>query len=368
MSQKNETPVLIVALLLTVGVAGGLLWWITRRNPNLSGLLKPSSSPTATPTPGSAGSPSVPSSPSTNPPPQPGQSATFAEVQSVPSGLFNYGGSTSWAPIRLRVDPAIQTARSELRLRYVDPIGRPPSSGAGITMVLDGKLAFSQSSRPIKDAEYQQAKQRGFALKEVAVAIDGLAVAVNPGLNISGLTLDQLKAIYTGKVTNWSQVGGPSLSIVPYSRPINSGGTVELFVEDILGGQSFGSGVKFVSTTTEALRALANNPGGIYYASAPEVVPQCTIKPIAVGRRADTLVLPYQAPLVSTVECQGQGKRNQLNINSFQKGDYPITRNLLVVVKQNNGSEQQAGEAYANLLLSAQGQELVNQAGFVRIR
>ena len=142
----------------------------------------------------------------------------------------------------------------------------------------------------------------------------------------------------------------------------------KLFVGNILGGQSFGSRVKFVSTTTEALRALAKSPGGIYYASAPEVVPQCTIKPIAVGRQSNALVLPYQGSLVSTAECQGQGKRNQLNIDSFQRGDYPITRNLFVVVKQNNGAEQQAGEAYANLLLSAQGQELVSQAGFVRIR
>jgi len=98
--------------------------------------------------------------------------------------------------------------------------------------------------------------------------------AVNPNLNISGLTIDQLKSIYTGKTTNWKQLGGPNDS--PYSRP-TSDGTVEL-LSKIYWKATFGSNVEFVSTTTQALRKLAGSPGGIYYASAPEVVPQCTIK------------------------------------------------------------------------------------------
>jgi len=57
-------------------------------------------------------------------------------VQNVPSGLFNYGGSTSWAPIRLAIDPVIQAARPEFRLRYVEPTSGSPSSGSGIRMLL----------------------------------------------------------------------------------------------------------------------------------------------------------------------------------------------------------------------------------------
>ncbi|HEY9749181.1 MAG TPA: hypothetical protein V6C63_10915 [Allocoleopsis sp.] len=70
-----------------------------------------------------------------------------------------------------------------------------------------------------------------------------------------------------------------------YSRPTNSDGTVELFVEDVLEGQTFGSGVEFVSTTTQSIRQLAVAPGGIYFASAPEVVPQCTIQPLPLSRQ-----------------------------------------------------------------------------------
>lgn len=351
MSQKNETPILILSLLITAGLIGGGFWWFTRKNSfNLNQVT--------TPQPINSTSPNVT---------QPESSGNnFASIQSVPTGLFNYGGSTSWAPIRLTVDSAIQAARPEFRLRYVEPSSGTPGSGTGIQALIDGQLAFAQSSRPILDEELNRAKQRGFTLQQIAVAIDGLAVAVNPNINIPGLTVDQLRSIYTGKITNWNQVGGPNIPIKPYSRRISDGGTVELFVQDILSGQAFSSNVEFVSTTTQALQKVAGSIGSIYYASALEVVPQCSIKPLPLGRMQGQYIAPYQEPLVLPSECPG--KRNKLNIEAFQSGKYPITRNLFVVVKQNNQIEQQAGVAYANLLLTEQGQELISQAGFVKIR
>jgi len=78
------------------------------------------------------------------------------------------------------------------------------------------------------------------------------------------------------------------------------------------------------------------------------------------------LVRHYQEPFVPLSQCPS--KRNQLNSRAFQSKQYPITRSLFVVVKQNGQVEQQAGVAYANFLLSNQGQELINQSGFVKIR
>lgn len=357
MSQRNETAVLLLALLITGGLLAGGFWWFTRSGVDLGGLSRSNAS---NPTPG------IDNTNKPSPSPEQAYVKNFASVQNVPSGLFNYGGSTSWAPIRLTVDPAIQAARPEFRLRYVEPIGDSPGSSTGIRMLLDGKLAFAQSSRPVLEQEYNQAQKRGFGLKEIPIAIDGLAVAVNPNLNIPGLTIDQLRSIYTGQITNWKQVGGPDVTIKPYSRPTTDGGTVELFVQDILKNQNFGSNVEFVSTTTQALRKLSGNPGGIYYASAPEVVPQCTVKPLPVGRNPREFVPPYQEPFVPLSQCPGL--RNQLNAQAFQARQYPITRNLFVVVKQNAQIDQQAGEAYANFLLTGQGQELITQAGFVRLR
>jgi phosphate transport system substrate-binding protein len=349
MSPKNETTALIATLLVTLGLVGGGMWWVSQKSgmnsPQASSLRLPDQSTSALP---------------------PGQLVErFADVTS-PSGLFNYGGSTTWAPIRKDVDAAIQIVWPGFKLRYTDPVQGAPGSSKGIRMLLENQLAFAQSSRSLKEEERQKAQQQGYSLKEIPVAIDGIAVVVNPSLEISGLTTAQLEAIYVGKITNWQEVGGPNLAIVPYSRRLEDGGTIEFFVENVLEKQPFGANVQFIPTTTQAVRQVAITPGGIYYASAPEVVPQCGVKPIPLGRKPDQLIPPYQTPLVTPPQCPAQ--RNQLNAAAFQNGEYPITRRLFVIVKQNGQVDQQAGEAYANLLLTNQGQTLITQAGFVRIR
>ncbi len=351
MSQKNETPILILSLLITTLLIASGWWWFNRNSGfNITSLIKSGKNKSAV-------SPNSTSGTGGN---------TFASVENVPVGLFNYGGSTSWAPIRESVDKKIQASQTDFRLRYVQPLNSTAGSSSGIEMLINDRLAFAQSSRPLLDSELNRAKQRGFTLQQIPVAIDGLAVAVNPQINVPGLTIEQLKSIYIGKITNWNQLGGANVPIKAYSRRVSDGGTVELFVQDVLGGQPMGSTVELVSTTTQALRKVATTAGGIYYASAPEVVPQCSIKPLPLGRTQGKYVAPYQEPFVLPSECPRS--RNKLNIEAFQSGKYPITRNLFVVVKQNGQTEQQAGVAYANLLQTQQGQELITQSGFVRIR
>ncbi len=333
MSQKNETTVLVLALLITGGLLIGGLWWFTRQSGfNLGHIFNASQGKSKS---------SAPAQSTAN---------TFAQVQGVPKGLFNYGGSTVWASIRKEVDPTIQSVWSQFRLRYTDPDSGAPSTEQGIRMLLNNQLDFSQASGPVGDAQYQQAKQRGFTLKEIPVAIDGIAIAVNPGLNIPGLTVDQFKNIYAGKITNWSQVGGPNLKITPYGKKDRDAGAY----------------IELIGTTTEALRRVAANPGGIYYTSAPLVIPQCNVKALSVGRNSNELVSPYKEPFIPLSQCPQQ--RNQVNNEVFQSGQYPMSRRLFVVVKQNGQIEEQAGEAYARLVLTAQGQDLIAKAGFVPIR
>jgi len=338
MAQKNETPTAILALLLTVGLLGLGLWWLTRQTGfRVQQLVQ-----------------------------QTETSSTFASVQKVPSGVFNYGGSTTWAPLRGQVDPVIQQAFPNFQLRYTDPPTGVPGSGSGIGMLLEDQLAIAQSSRPLEDKEYQRAKDRGFTLKQIPVALEGIAIIVHPTLNIPGLTLDQLKGIYTGQIRNWSQVGGSDRPIVPYSRQLEAGGTVKFFDDNVMNGQPFGKSVQFVSNTTQAIRQISTNPDGLYYASAPEVIQQCTVKPLPIGRTPDKLIPPYAPPFIPSTQCPE--RRNQINRKALQNGEYPLTRLLFVIVKQDGQLDQQAGEAYAQLLLTNQGQDLINKAGFVRIR
>lgn len=338
MSQKNETTILIVSLLITSALIGVGIWFF---NP----FAKNPSSRDSNITNNSTSSPANPSNLNSD-----SNNTTFAQVQKVPNGLFSYGGSTSWATIRGQVDPAIQIVWPQFKLRYTHPNSGSANSSAGIRMLLDNQLSFAQSSRPLNDKEYQQAQQRGFTLKEIPVAIDGRAVGVHPSLNIKGLTVAQVEAIESGKITNWQEVGGPNLRIKRYA---------------IQGEDT--NNVEFLPSPTAAMAKVASDPGGVILASAALIVNQCKIKPLPIGRTAQEFIPPYKEPLIPIDQCSTT-KRNQVNTDVFQSGTYPLTRRLFVVVKQNGLIDQQAGEVYANLLLTNQGQEIIDKSGFVRIR
>ncbi|QSJ20939.1 substrate-binding domain-containing protein [Nostoc sp. UHCC 0702] len=329
MSHKNETTLLALAFIITVGLVGGGFWLFFKSSGLTTSPLKPSNNP--------------PQSQASNP-------QTFAQVQNVPSGLISYGGSTTWAPVRKEIDPVIQSVWPQFQLRYANPPKEAPSSVTGISMLLKSQLEFAQSSRPIANNEYEEGQKRGIQIREIPVAIDGLVAVVHPNLNIPGLTVDQYDAIFAGKITNWRQVGGPDLKIQLYGK------------KDRDAGDRF----KLTQTTTEALRLVAADPAGIYWSSATLLVPQCGVKALPIGRDSNKLIPPYKLPLVAASECPT--KRNQVNNDAFRSGEYPLSRRLVVVINANGKFEQQAGEAYANLLLTNQGQELLDQAGFVRIR
>ncbi|NEO90113.1 MAG: phosphate ABC transporter substrate-binding protein [Moorea sp. SIO3G5] len=291
----------------------------------------------------------------------------LAYLSELPTQIeWRYGGSTTWARIRKEVDERIQKTQPKLKLDYKEHPTEPPGSGTGIKMLLNGQLDFAQSSRRITDKEIYQARQKGFTFREIPVAINAIAVAVHPNLKVRGLTISQLKAIYTGKITNWSEVGGPNLSITPYSRKKEAGGTVNYFVEAILDGEEFGKNVQFTYNTTEAIRKVANDPGGIYYASVVDIVPQCTIKPLPLVKNNDRFIAPYQEPFVHQNQCN-ERNRNQVNSVAFKDGTYPITSQLFVIIKKNGKAEEKAGYAYVDLLRTDEGKKLLEKAGFLPI-
>ncbi|HBE17490.1 MAG TPA: hypothetical protein DEA78_24760 [Cyanobacteria bacterium UBA11159] len=274
----------------------------------------------------------------------------FCQVSNVPDGLFNYGGSSVWVSIRKEIDSVIQKELPNFRLRYTPPDYNAPSSRTGIQMLLDNQIDFAQSAVLINEEEYQLAKERGIRLEQIPIGIDAPAIAVHPSLNIPGLTIEQFHKIYTGKITNWNQIGGPNLEIIPYGKI----------------GRDIGNHIILLATTNEAFRKVANNPGGIYYTSATLVLSQCTVKPLPVGINLERLIPPYKQPFVEQNQCLQ--KHNQVNMPAFESGQYPLSRRLSVAIKKNSKRQQKAGEAYANLLLTNQGQDLIEKVGFLRIR
>jgi phosphate transport system substrate-binding protein len=314
---------------------------------------------------------------------------SFAAIKDVPQGTFKFGGSTTWATTRQlqsSIDAAIKGVYPQFEIVYTDASSpdfksvkngkcdSKPGSNAGICWLLAGDLDFSQSSISLDKSIYKDdARVKAHQLKQEAVAYDALSIVVNPKLNLTGLTIDQLHDIYTGRFTNWRQVGGPNLPIVAFARPESTGGTVSSFYDLVLkkdDKQQFRDDKwqpQLVGSTTEGLQKVSKNLGGIYYGAAKEVIiDSCNTKPLAIGKTADNLVKPYREPLQSPAACRN-GQRNQLNATAIKSQTYPLTRQIYVIIKTTNLTSQKAGEAYANLLKTQQGQQLLEKAGFVSI-
>ncbi|MBE9098308.1 substrate-binding domain-containing protein [Vacuolonema iberomarrocanum] len=299
---------------------------------------------------------------------------TFAEIaaeQTTPSGNWFYGGSTTWAAIRNIVDTQINETIPELQLNYIQDPVNPPSSGNGIDMLIRGRISFAHSSRPIRDEEYESATRRGIQLRQIPVAYDAIAVVVHPDLPIDQLTIDQLIDIYTGDLTNWQALGGPDLPILPYTAPFNSGAPTIFRSDFFAEGQDFDERVQPTNTPSEAMQRVGNpandsDTGGIYMASARNLIGQCSVKPLAIAASSNNFVAPYTGELISPENCPEQ--RNELNEAAIQSGQYPLVRRLFLITKDGESTDARVGETYADLLLSDEGQSLIREAGFIPLR
>jgi serine/threonine protein kinase len=307
---------------------------------------------------------------------------SFAQIKDVPSGVFRFGGSTTWATtrqIQSSIDAAIKGVFPNFDIVYADassPDFKSTKNGKcdsktgsnnGICWLLEGDLDFAQSSIALDKSKYKDdPRVKAGQLKQEAVAYDALSVVVNPQLKLPGLTIDQLRDIYTGKITNWSQVGGQNIPVAAFSRTETSGGTVSA-LEDLVFKNGDELKSQFVNNTTEGLQQVSKNPGGIYYGAAKEVIiDSCRTKPIAIGKTANNLVKPYQEPLQSPAACT-KGQRNKINTEVIKSQSYPLTRQIYVIIKNDDPNRQKVGEAYASLLRTKQGQGLLEKAGFVSI-
>jgi serine/threonine protein kinase len=279
--------------------------------------------------------------------------ASMQEVKNVPAGLFNYGGAPSFAALTASgMNDAISQAYPDYRLRYTEPPSGSPGSGVGIDMLINGELSIAQSARPLEDADYDKAKIRGLSLKQVPIAIDGVVYYTHPELDIPGLAVDQLQAIYRGEVTNWQQVGGPDLPIIPIGLDPKITSALKL----LLGSDEIGYNVEIVRDFTAALQEVGRTPGGISYASAPIVINQRSIRPLALAKAKSTnYVQPFTA-------------EKQVNEVAFKDGSYPMTRRLFIIIRRDGSIDEKAGIAYINMLLSQEGQTILKKAGYVAIR
>ncbi len=215
-------------------------------------------------------------------------------------------------------------------------------SGVGISALLSGTTDIAQASRKMKIDEKMKIQESGKSLKEVVMAYDALSVIVNPSNPVSKLTREQMEGIFTGKITNWKQVGGQDLKIIVYSRETSSG-TYEFFKEVVLKKKNFASNALLMAATGAVVQSVSQTKGAIGYVGLAYL--EKDIKPIHVSfDQGKNYVIP-------TVENAKTKK-------------YPITRPLYYYYIS---SKEAAFKPFINFILSSEGQKIVLAEGYVPI-
>ena len=222
-------------------------------------------------------------------------------------------------------------------------------SGTGLASLISATCDIAMSSRTIKQKEIDQAKAKGINPNEIRVALDGIAVVVNPKNNVDKLTLGQLAGIFSGKITNWKELGGIDEKIVVLSREVNSG-THLYFKEHVLrkndpnSKEEFSPKALMLSSSQAIADEVAGNIAAIGYYGMGYISKKQKVISIARDEKSD-----YIAPTIDNVV----------------KSIYPISRPLFVYT---NGQPQGLVKKFIDFALSAEGQDIVLKTDFVPIK
>ena len=193
----------------------------------------------------------------------------------------------AWAEAFMAKSPSIQIAVTG------------GGSGTGIAALVNGTTDIAQSSRSMNEKERAMLQTKGQNAVELEVAIDALTVVVHPANLVKALAIEQLSDIFSGKVTNWKQVGGPDQSILVLSRERNSG-THVFFLEEVVrrgnpkGPEEFAASALMMPSSQAIVQEVADNPAAIGYFGLGYLSPK--VKALAVSKSGG----PFVSPSVQT--------------------------------------------------------------------
>lgn len=241
-------------------------------------------------------------------------------------------GSTTVLPIAQATAEAYMDKHPDINISI-----RGGGSGVGIASLQNGAVQIANSSRPMKSKEITQAKARGINPTPYAIALDGIAIVVHKGNSVKNLSIAQIRDIYTGKIKNWKEVGGPSLPIVVISRDVASG-TFEVFNEKALGGQKVVSSAQLLASNNAVATTVGSTPGGIGY--------------IGLGYMTGEL----RAITVNGITA---------SVKTVQEGSYPLSRKLYMYT---NGKAKGDVNSYIAFIQSDEGQKIVEEQGFIALK
>ena len=253
---------------------------------------------------------------------------TQTEQPAALSGAVSLNGSTSMEKVVGVLGEQFMADNSGVSVTY-DATG----SGAGIEAASNGSADIGLSSRALKDEETAS------GLVGTTVALDGIAVIVNANSKVADLTVEQIAQIFTGEITDWSQVGGEAGTISCIGREAGSG-TRDGF-ESITKTKDACKMDQELTSTGAVIEAVAGNPNAIGYASLSAVEGKDTIKAVTVGG----------------VECSE---------TTVLDGSYAIQRPFVLVTKEGAALSAQA-QAFFDFATSSAASDLIRSAGAVPV-
>ena len=243
------------------------------------------------------------------------------------TGTVATDGSTSMEKVNGALGEAFTQDNPGVTFTY-----NPTGSSAGIQAVQEGRCDIGLSSRALKDEE------KAAGLTETVLAYDGIAVIVNPANRVEDLTLEQIAAVYTGQITNWSELGGEDAQIVLIGREAGSG--TRSGFEEIVEVKDKCQYRQELSSTGDVITTVAQNPGAIGYASLASV--KDTVRSLKVGG---------VAPSEETVK----------------DGTYAIQRPFVLATRTDAGLND-AAQAFFDYITSGKADAIIVAAGVVPAR
>lgn len=242
-------------------------------------------------------------------------------------------GSTTVGPIAQAIREVLIDTYDDIEITISET-----GSGHGAKALMEGRCDIAIMSRFMKPEEFEKCVHSGIYPVAHVIAMDGISMIVHPSNPIKGLTKQQIRDIYTGKITNWKQLGGPDLKIIPVSRDIGSG-TYETFNNIIMDKTPMAGHVEMVSANPQAFNNVKTTPGAIGYVGHGFV------------RRG-----------VKAIEVNGIPSTRE-NILS---GKYAISRPLFMFT---NGYPETGNlmHKFCTFYLTEEGQLLIEEKGFVPV-
>ena len=256
----------------------------------------------------------------------------------LPSDVITIKGSDTMVQLAQRWAEVYMKNHPEVKLQV-----NGGGSGTGISALINGTIDICTASRPMKDAEKLKLRDRfGSTGVEVRTAKDGLTIFLNSGNSVSELSFDQIRGIYTGRITNWKEVGGADAAIILYGRE-NSSGTYAFLKENVLNNDDYANAMQAMPGTAAVVNAVKRDPNGIGFGGAgyAKDVKECSVRRGA----SDQAFKPTSENIAS--------------------GNYPITRFLYFYLRAKpSGSTLE----FIKWVLGSEGQKIVVDQGFFPVK